>query len=188
VSITNRGIVFTLALFSFPFKNGEFLYLSGQMIWHTTENGISPASDVLSTYIYIYIYRYMCARARAWVCVHTHLPSNFVNRNRRFCGNDNIQQWNRTCSRKRTNCWDNNYSGISGLGLGEADAREEGFKSSFACVSGVIIDASLRTLFSWLFANVYSLESLLLNWYRNRLMLFPFYFLLISNRIYNWNI
>lgn len=38
------------------------------------------------------------------------LPSILVNRNRRFCGNDNTRQWNRTRSRKRTNCWDNNYS------------------------------------------------------------------------------
>lgn len=129
----------------------ELLYLSPQMIWHTTENGISAQHRILS--IFLFLSSCLC------VSVSLLLPSILVNRNRRFCGNDNTRQWNRTRSRKRTNCWDNNYSRNWPRAGRDRWGRERD-RLSFVCVSGVIIDTSCRTLFSWSFVNIPGVHSL----------------------------
>lgn len=113
-----------------PLQKRELLYLSAQMIRHTTENGIS-ASDTLSSS--------SAPPPPSSLSLSLILPSILVNRNRRFCGNDNTRQWNRTRSRKRTNCWDNNYSRNWPRAGRDRWGRERD-RLPFVYVTGVIID------------------------------------------------
>lgn len=75
-----------------PFKNEKLLYLSGQTICRIGDDwkwDFGRASRILSLFL--------CS-------------SDSRKSKSSVCGNNNTRQWNRTHSRKRTNCRDNNYS------------------------------------------------------------------------------
>jgi len=141
----------------------ELLYLSAQMIWHTTENGISVANCVLSLSLSFCFSLHFSWIGIVGFAVTTTLDNEIepVTVNGLIAGIIIILG--------------------TGLGLGKIDGGEREIDYRLLVFAGVIIDANSRTLFSWSFATIFPL---LLDWNREPSTIF---FFLILDRIYNWD-